>query len=63
MKADMSAYVVDFPTWLNTPDAARYLGITDATLKRLPVPSYRFGRVFRYKLSDLETFVEGCRVR
>lgn len=62
MKADMSAYVVDWPTWLSTPDAARYLGLSDATLRRLPIPCYRLGRVFRYKLSDLEAWVETCRI-
>lgn len=62
MKADMSADAIEWPTWLSTPDAAKWLGLSDVTLRRLPIPVYRLGRVFRYKLSDLEAWVETCRV-
>lgn len=52
--------------WLNTEEAAKRLGITTRTLYRFMdqgrLPSYRFGRVFRLKLSDVELFVEDCRV-
>jgi len=27
------------------------------------LPAYRFGRVFRLKVSDIETFIEECRVQ
>lgn len=52
--------------WLNTEEAANRLGITTRTLYRFMdqgrLPSYRFGRVFRLKLVDIEQFIEDCRV-
>ena len=52
--------------WLNTEEAAKRLGITTRTLYRFMdqgrLPSYRFGRVFRLKLADVEQFVDDCRV-
>lgn len=52
--------------WLNTEEAANRLGITTRTLYRFMdqgrLPSYRFGRVFRLKLTDIEQFIEDCRV-
>lgn len=52
--------------WLNTEDAARRLGITTRTLYRFMdqgrLPSYRFGRVFRLKVRDIDAFIEACRV-
>ena len=52
--------------WLNTDEAAKRLGITTRTLYRFMdqgrLPSYRFGRVFRLKMSDIEKFIEDCRV-
>lgn len=52
--------------WLNTEDAARRLGITTRTLYRFMdqgrLPAYRLGRVFRLKMSDVEEFIEDCRV-
>ncbi len=52
--------------WLNTDEAAKRLGITTRTLYRFMdqgrLPSYRFGRVFRLKLTDVELFIEDCRV-
>jgi len=52
--------------WLNTEEAAKRLGITTRTLYRFMdqgrLPSYRFGRVFRLKMSDIEEFIEDCRV-
>lgn len=52
--------------WLNTEEAANRLGITTRTLYRFMdqgrLPSYRFGRVFRLKLADVEQFIEDCRV-
>lgn len=52
--------------WLNTEEAAKRLGITTRTLYRFMdqgrLPSYRFGRVFRLKVTDIETFIEDCRV-
>lgn len=52
--------------WLNTEEAAKRLGITTRTLYRFMdqgrLPSYRFGRVFRLKMTDIEIFIEDCRV-
>ena len=52
--------------WVNTEEAAKRLGITTRTLYRFMdqgrLPSYRFGRVFRLKLTDIELFIEDCRV-
>lgn len=52
--------------WLNTEEAAKQLGITTRTLYRFMdqgrLPSYRFGRVFRLKMTDIELFIEDCRV-
>ena len=52
--------------WLNTEEAAKRLGITTRTLYRFMdqgrLPSYRFGRVFRLKVSDIDAFIEDCRV-
>lgn len=52
--------------WLNTDDAAHRLGITTRTLYRFidqgKLPAYRFGRVFRLKLIDVDEFIESCRV-
>jgi excisionase family DNA binding protein len=53
--------------WLNTEEAAKRLGITTRTLYRFMdqgrLPSYRFGRVFRLKMTDIEIFIEDCRVK
>lgn len=52
--------------WLNTDEAARRLGITTRTLYRFMdqgrLPAYRFGRVFRLKMTDIEAFIEDCRI-
>jgi len=42
------------------------LGVTARTVYRFidegDLPAYKFGRVIRVKVADLENFVEGCRV-
>ena len=52
--------------WLSTLKAANRMGITTRTLYRFidrgDVPAYRFGRVIRLRLSDVDSFVEQCRV-
>jgi len=52
--------------WLSTKEAAEMLGVTSRTVYRFidegDLPAYKFGRVIRVKVSDLENFVEGCRV-
>lgn len=53
-------------TWLSTGDAAHRLGITTRTLYRFidegQLPAYRFGRVIRLKLTDVDAFIEQCRI-
>lgn len=52
--------------WLNTAETARRLGITPRTLYRFiddgSLPAYRFGRVIRLKESEVEEFIERCRI-
>ena len=53
--------------WLSTAEAAQQLGITTATLYRLidngSIVAYRFGRVIRLKLPDVESFIERSRIK
>lgn len=53
-------------TWLSTADAAARLGITPRTLYRFidegQLPAYRFGRVIRLKESEVDAFIESCRI-
>jgi len=52
--------------WLSTADAAKRVGITPRTLYRFidggDLPAYRFGRVIRLKESEVDTFIDGCRI-
>lgn len=52
--------------WLSTLKAAARMGITTRTLYRFidrgDLPAYRFGRVIRLRLSDVDTFIEQSRV-
>lgn len=52
--------------WLSTKEAARRLGITPRTLYRFidagDLPAYRMGRVIRLQQTDVEAFIEQCRV-
>jgi excisionase family DNA binding protein len=52
--------------WLNTAETARRLGITPRTLYRFiddgQLPAYRFGRVIRLKESEVDAFIERCRI-
>ena len=52
--------------WLSTLKAANRMGITTRTLYRFidrgDLPAYRFGRVIRLQLADVDRFVEQCRV-
>jgi excisionase family DNA binding protein len=54
-------------TWLGTPEAARYLGISQRTLYRIldagQLPAYRFGRVVRLKQTDVDKFIEESRIQ
>lgn len=52
--------------WLSTAEAAKALGVTPRTLYRFinegQVPGYRFGRVIRLKQSDVDAFIETCKI-
>jgi excisionase family DNA binding protein len=52
--------------WMSTAEAARRLGITPRTLYRFidegQLPAYRFGRVIRLKASEVDAFIETCRI-
>jgi excisionase family DNA binding protein len=52
--------------WLSTKAAARRLGITPRTLYRFindgELAAYKFGRVIRLKGSDVNSFIEACRI-
>lgn len=53
--------------WLGAPGAAKFLGINLRTLYALidsgQLEAYRFGRVYRLKTKDLDTFIESARVK
>ena len=52
--------------WLGTKEAARRLGVTPRTLYRFidegGLPAYRLGRVIRLKQSDIDRYIETCRI-
>lgn len=52
--------------WMNTGEAADYLGITTRTLYKFiddgSLTGYRFGRVIRLKADDVVAFVETRRI-
>lgn len=54
-------------TWLSTAEAARHLGITPRTLYRFidqgEIPAFRFGRVIRLKLQDVDEFIEASKIQ
>ena len=53
--------------WLGTKDASARLGITLRSLYRFidegDLPAYKFGRVIRMKVEDIDGFIESCRIR
>ncbi len=53
-------------TWLSTPAAAERLGITPRTLYRFidegQLAAYKFGRVIRLKQTDVDSYIDSCRV-
>ncbi len=52
--------------WMSTAEAAKRLGITPRTLYRFidegQLPAYRFGRVIRLKVNEVDSFIENCRI-
>jgi len=57
---------IDDVQWMSTAEAARRLGITPRTLYRFidegQLPAYRFGRVIRLKRTEVDGFIENCRI-
>ncbi len=57
---------IDDVGWMSTADAAKRLGITPRTLYRFidegQLPAYRFGRVIRLKQSEVDSFIDTCRI-
>ena len=56
----------DDVTWLSTPAAAERLGVTPRTLYRFinegQLAAYKFGRVIRLKQTDVDAYIDSCRV-
>ncbi|MCE2511640.1 MAG: helix-turn-helix domain-containing protein [Acidimicrobiia bacterium] len=52
--------------WLGTTAAAKRLGITTRTLYRFIdegyIAAYRMGRVIRVKGTDVDAYIESCRI-
>jgi excisionase family DNA binding protein len=52
-------------TWLTTKEAAEYLGTTvrwmKANIHLQGIPHRRLGNQYRFKIDDLEKFMEGNR--
>ena len=57
---------LDDVQWMSTAEAARRLGITPRTLYRFidegQLPAYRFGRVIHLKRTEVDSFIENCRI-
>ncbi len=58
---------IDDVQWMSTADAAKRLGITPRTLYRFidegQLPAYRFGRVIRLKQTEVDSFIETCKIQ
>ena len=59
--------MADDVAWLGTKEASARLGITLRSLYRFidegDLPAYKFGRVIRVKVEDVDQFIETCRIR
>jgi excisionase family DNA binding protein len=59
--------VGDQTEWLGTKEASARLGITLRSLYRFidegDLAAYKFGRVIRVKVEDVERFIESCRIQ
>ena len=53
--------------WLGTKEASARLGITLRSLYRFidegDLAAYKFGRVIRVKVEDVDRFIESCRIQ
>jgi excisionase family DNA binding protein len=54
-------------SWLSTGEAAKRLGVTARTLYRFidegQIPAYRFGRVIRLQATEVDEFIQQCRIQ
>ena len=52
--------------WMSTKEASDFLGVNLRTLYRFidegELVAYKFGRVIRLKVSDVESFVESAKI-
>ena len=52
--------------WMSTKEAAERLGVTLRSLYRFidegSLAAYKFGRVIRLKVADVDAFIEDCRI-
>lgn len=52
--------------WMSTKDASERLGVTLRSLYRFidggELAAYKFGRVIRLKETDVDGFIESCRI-
>jgi len=59
--------VTDEATWLGTKEAAGRLGVTLRSLYRFidegDLAAYKFGRVIRLKETDVNHYMESCRIQ
>lgn len=46
------------PRWLGASDAARYLGMSPSTLRKLDLPRKRVGALALYERADLDAFAD-----
>ena len=53
--------------WMSTTEVCEALGLSTPTLRRLidegHLPAYRFGRVFRVKVTDVDAFIDSCKIQ
>ena len=51
--------------WLNAEEAAKYLGIKYVTLRawlrQKKIQGYQVGRLWKFKVSDLNNYIESCK--
>ena len=61
MKLEIKKYIDNSDCWINSDQAANYLGISRKTLLnecyKGMIPYYKFGRRNRYKRSDLDKVI------
>jgi excisionase family DNA binding protein len=57
----------DTAQWLGTRQAAERIGVTQRTLYRFiddgKLPAYKFGRVIRVKIDDVDLFIDASRIQ